>query len=114
MRLTVTGRPVELDPDVDLSAYRIVQEALTNVAKHAAGAFTDVHVDRRGTWIDLTIADDGGHGASDPTSGDGAGHGLRGIRERAELYGGTAEAGPQRRGWRVHARLPARALEPAA
>jgi signal transduction histidine kinase len=113
VRLTVTGRPVELDPDVDLSAYRILQEALTNVAKHASGAFADVHVDRRGTWIDLTIADDGGDGASDPTSGDGAGHGLRGIRERAELYGGTAEAGPQRRGWRVHARLPAREPEPA-
>ena len=114
VRLTVTGRPVELDPDVDLSGYRIVQEALTNVVKHATGAYADVHIDRRGTFVDILVADNGGQGASDPTSGDGSGHGLRGIRERAELYGGTAKAGPQRRGWRVEARLPARALEPAA
>jgi signal transduction histidine kinase len=112
-RLTVTGRPTELDPDVDLSAYRIVQEALTNVVKHAASARTDVHIDRRGTFVDIVIEDDGGQGASDPTSGDGSGHGLRGIRERAELYGGSAQAGPLRRGWRVEARLPARVAEPA-
>ena len=113
VRLTVTGRPVELDPDVDLTGYRIVQEALTNVVKHAAGAFTNVHVDRRRTFVDLVVENEGGRGPSDPTSGDGDGHGLRGMRERAELYGGTAQAGPTRRGWLVEARLPARALEPA-
>lgn len=91
--LTVTGDPGVLPAGLDLSAYRILQEALTNVRRHAAGATArvDVVVDPR--RLQLRVADTGGPGVSDG-AGD-AGHGLVGIRERVALYGGALEAGPQ-------------------
>jgi signal transduction histidine kinase len=97
------GTPVELAAGVDLSAYRIVQEALTNALKHAGPARARVRVSFAADHLDLEVVDDGpGTG-----SGGGSGHGLVGIRERAELYGGRVEAGQcPEGGYAVRARLP--------
>jgi signal transduction histidine kinase len=85
--LRVEGDRRELSPGVDLSAYRIVQEGLTNALKHAKGANAEVVVRYVDSCVELEIADDGpGIGKT-----DGQGHGLVGMRERAALYGGTLE-----------------------
>ncbi|MDO0928050.1 histidine kinase [Streptomyces sp. TG1A-8] len=96
----------ELPAAVDLAAYRIVQEALTNVRKHAgAGARAEVSVVRVGPDIEVTVLDDGPGGAAAP--GDGGGHGLLGMRERVTALGGTLTTGPRYGGgFRVHAILP--------
>jgi signal transduction histidine kinase len=106
--LTVTGTPTAMPPGAELTVYRIVQEALTNTLKHAAGP----------TWISVTIAycpgsvevdvrDDGAPGGHVPPDPGTAGHGLTGMRERAAVYGGAVCAGPgPSGGWQVHARLP--------
>jgi signal transduction histidine kinase len=101
--LFVEGEPIELPPGVDLSAYRIVQEALTNALKHAGPATARVVVRYGKNDLELEIADTGlGAGAS-----DGEGHGLVGMRERASLYGGKIDAGPRDGGgFAVKARLP--------
>jgi signal transduction histidine kinase len=101
--LTVMGEPIELPPGVDLSAYRIVQEALTNALKHAGPAIAWVVVRYGKNDLELEITDTGpGTAAS-----DGEGHGLVGMRERVSLYGGRLEAGPrQGGGFAVRARLP--------
>ena len=93
---------------VDLAAYRIVQEALTNASKHAAGARAQVVVRYQRHAVEVEIADDG-RGAAPPRTRPriGDGHGLIGIRERVALYGGTLDAGRRPSGgFRVHARLP--------
>jgi signal transduction histidine kinase len=98
--LDVRGERRSLPAGLDLAAYRIVQEALTNAIKHAPGAATTVTV----AWGDdlaLEILDDG-RGSST----DAAGHGLAGMRERVRLHGGEFEAGPCDAGWRVRATLP--------
>jgi signal transduction histidine kinase len=101
--LTVEGEPRPLPQSVDLSAYRIVQEALTNVVKHAGRAHTTVTLGYRPGALELTIADTGD---GPPSRGPG-GHGLVGMRERAALFGGTLVAGPRDgRGFEVHASLP--------
>lgn len=101
--LRVEGEPRSLPPGVDLSAYRIVQEALTNALKHAGPARADVVVRYSDDGVELEIADDGpGTG-----KGGGSGHGLVGMRERVALYGGTLESGKQDGGgYFVRARLP--------
>ena len=98
------GEPRPLPPGVDLAAYRIVQEALTNVLKHAGPAHARVTVRYGDRDVGLEIVDDGrGQGLN----GDGGGHGLVGMRERVALYGGTLEAQPAPGGgFRVQARLP--------
>jgi signal transduction histidine kinase len=101
--LAVEGEPIELPPGVDLSAYRIVQEALTNALKHAGPATARVVVRYRENDLELEIADTGA-GAS---ASDGEGHGLAGMRERVSLYGGKIEAGPRDGGgFAVRARVP--------
>ena len=101
--LSVEGEPTELPPGVDLSAYRIVQEALTNALKHAGPATARVVVRYRENDLELEIADTGA-GAS---ASDGDGHGLAGMRERVSLYGGKIETGPRDGGgFAVRARLP--------
>ncbi len=91
-----------LTPGLSLAAYRIVQEALTNVMKHAAATSVTVRVDREGDSLDISIDDDG-RGITRSSGG----HGLRGIRERAELYGGTLDVAQSSRGGvRIAARLP--------
>jgi signal transduction histidine kinase len=98
----VEGSQRPLSPTVDLSAYRIIQEALTNTIKHAGAEHARVSV-RYGTDLELEIRDDG-HGAAD---GDYAGHGLTGMRQRVAMLGGTVEAqSPTTGGYRVTARIP--------
>jgi signal transduction histidine kinase len=88
---------------VQSTAYRIVQEALSNVAKHARPAIATVSVRRSGDALAVEVRD---NGTANGARGDG-GHGLQGMRERAELCGGTLEAGPAPDGgWVVSARLP--------
>lgn len=101
VRLTIQGQARSLPPGAQLAAYRIVQEALTNVRKHAAGA-TGASVTLRydADGIDVEIGDDGHAG------GGVAGHGITGMRERAIAYGGSIAAGPgPGGGWLVRARL---------
>jgi signal transduction histidine kinase len=104
IELAVEGEPRPLAQSVDLSAYRIVQEALTNVVKHAGPAHTTITLGYRPDALELTIADSG-NGAAAPASPGG--HGLVGMRERAALFGGTLTAGPRDgRGFEVRASLP--------
>jgi signal transduction histidine kinase len=92
---------------VDLSAYRIVQEAVTNVIKHAPGARVHLLVRRTDRAIDVIVVDDGPGAIPNPTGGQG----LIGMRERAALIGGYLTAGPALGGgFRVHAKLPVEAL----
>jgi signal transduction histidine kinase len=110
-----TGQPRAYGTAVEFSAYRIVQEALTNVTKHAVGARTRVEVGHGDGALTITVSDDGGRGgeAARGSSGErpgpgGAGLGLPGMRERAGLLGGTLSAGPgPDGGFTVTARLPA-------
>ena len=103
------GQAATVPAGVDLSAYRIVQEALTNTLRHARATSAEVTVRYGADAVEVDVRDDGR--AAMPANGDGEGeargHGLVGMRERALLLGGTLEAGPQPRGgYRVYARLP--------
>lgn len=101
--LEVVGEPVDVPPGVDLSAYRIVQEALTNVIKHAGGARAIVRLDYAADALGVVISDDG----TQAVNGAGTGHGLIGIRERVSVVGGEVETGPgEHGGFAVRARLP--------
>jgi signal transduction histidine kinase len=92
-----------LPPGVDVSAYRIVQEALTNALKHAAGAPVLLVVRYREGGVELEVENDG----TGAQSGHRGGHGLEGMRERVAVFGGTLEAAPRvDGGFRVLARLP--------
>jgi signal transduction histidine kinase len=104
VELRIEGEPVHVPAGVDLSAYRIVQEALTNVVKHAGDATAEVVIRYRAHTLELDVVDDG-HGHAPGINGSG--HGLIGMRERAALYGGTLDAGPRDgSGFAVRARLP--------
>lgn len=104
VRLRVEGRPAHLPAGVDLSAYRIVQEALTNVVKHASATSAEVVLCFGARALELDVLDDGLGAAA---SVNGGGHGLIGMRERVALYGGTIDTGPRiGGGYAVHARLP--------
>jgi signal transduction histidine kinase len=103
VELEVAGDPRELPPGVDLAAYRVVQEALTNALKYAGPAHAWVGVHWNEGELELEIANDG-RGDGD---GDGGGHGLAGMRERVSLYGGDIESGARDGGgYVVRARLP--------
>jgi signal transduction histidine kinase len=108
VKLQVNGTQPQLPAGVDLSAYRIVQEALTNVVKHAGSARAQVVVGYGDQEITVEVTDDG-LGVTAPV-GDGrvrVGHGLIGMRERVQVFGGELEAGPRPGGgFRVAARLP--------
>ena len=106
IELTVEGQPRPLGPGVDLSAYRIIQEALTNVVKHAVGANTKVTLVYRAHEIEMTIVDTEGQARTTLLQQPSAGHGVIGMRERAALFGGrlTAELLPD--GFKVTATLP--------
>ena len=102
--LRIEGEPRQVAPGVDLSAYRIVQEALTNALKHAGPARARVTVRYGDSELDIEIADDGAGAADDVPAG---GHGLVGMRERVALFGGDLAAGRRRGGGdAVRARLP--------
>jgi signal transduction histidine kinase len=101
--LSVEGKPTELPPGVDVSAYRIVQEALTNVVKHAGPATATVVVRYGRRAVEVEVTDDGRGSVNGSTNG----HGLVGMRERIELHGGTLEVGGRKTGgFAVKARLP--------
>jgi signal transduction histidine kinase len=103
VQLRVEGERHDLSRAVDLSAYRIVQEGLTNALKHAHAAHAEVTVRYRPLELELEVRDDG----RGPTAGDGFGHGLIGIRERVTIYGGEMSAGPENgSGFVLSARLP--------
>jgi signal transduction histidine kinase len=115
--LTVTGRRRTLSPGVDLTAFRIVQEALTNCLKHAGPARASVSVDFGDRLLSLVVTDDGrgvvpapasGHATLGGRSGgQSGGHGLIGMRERVAVFGGSLWAGPRRGGgYDVIAQLP--------
>ncbi len=103
VEVAIEGEPVELPPGVDVSAYRIVQEGLTNALKHAEGARAWVTVTYGAEAVDLAIVDDGGgHG-----SVNGGGYGLAGMRERVAIYGGRLESGARPEGgYALRVRLP--------
>ncbi len=133
--LSVEGVPRQLAPDVSLALYRVAQEALTNAAKHAPGATTEVDLAFVDGQVRLAVRNGpGGEPANgepangeppngepangEPANGEGqttngklahsgAGYGLQGIRERVLLLGGQVEAGPAGNGWRVEAEVPA-------
>ncbi|WP_400994268.1 sensor histidine kinase [Agromyces sp. GXQ0307] len=92
----------DLSAGRQLAVYRVVQEALTNIRRHARASTASVAIDRADDRVDITVTDDGAM----PDLERPAGHGLLGMRERVALYGGTLEAGPEPSGWRVHASLP--------
>ena len=105
VELEVEGIPNGIPPGIDVSGYRIVQEALTNVLKHAGPAVARVDVRYAADAVEITVADDGSGGLT----GAGTGNGLLGITERVAVVGGEIDAGPQPDGgFVVHARLPYR------
>ncbi|MFE0460323.1 sensor histidine kinase [Kitasatospora sp. NPDC058965] len=111
-RVRAAGLPVEVEldlptepllPGIDLAAYRVVQEALTNTLKHAIGARARVTIGHRDGWLELTVRDTGGEPNSETAGG---GRGLIGLRERLAVYHGTLEAGPTvTGGYLINARL---------
>ncbi|MBA2463451.1 MAG: sensor histidine kinase [Nocardioidaceae bacterium] len=105
--LDIDPATVTLPAAVTSTGYRIVQEALTNVVRHAGGSRASVRVVREDGQVVIVVSDDGRGDAPDLNTPDGTGHGVRGMRERAQAAGGTLEAGPQADGgWRVLATLP--------
>jgi signal transduction histidine kinase len=106
VELEVAGTPRSLAPGLELCAYRVVQEALTNVVKHAGGATAHVTISYGERDLQLEVTDDG----AGPSNGQPGGHGLAGMRERVALFAGELETGPGRGGgFRVRAGLSARA-----
>jgi signal transduction histidine kinase len=103
VELRIEGDPLELPAGLELTAYRLVQEGLTNALKHARAQHAEVLVRYDNGHVELTVTDDGtGDGG-----GESGGHGLVGMRERVSVYGGELEAGPQPEGgYRLRARLP--------
>lgn len=105
VRLAVRGDATALPAGVDLAAYRVVQEALTNVVKHAAGARADIAIDYRPKTLHIEVRDTGG--VPTPAAPQGNGRGLLGLRERLAVYGGALTAGPlPDGGYRVRAEIP--------
>lgn len=101
--MTVVGEPATLPAAVELAAYRIVQEALTNVVRHARASKVAIEVEYRSDAVSITVDDDG---PGNSGNSGGAGSGLAGMRERARTLGGTLEAVRVSGGFRVSCRLP--------
>ncbi|MET7488710.1 histidine kinase [Streptomyces sp. NPDC005538] len=105
VELTVSGAPRPLPAGVELAAYRVVQEALTNTVKHASGADASVRVSYGDDELHVEITDTGGRPGPAATTGNG--RGLIGLRERLAVYGGTLRTGPRPLGgYRVRALIP--------
>jgi signal transduction histidine kinase len=122
--LVTTGQQREVGSETKLALYRVAQEALTNIRKHAHPERVEMSLDYLPDEVSLTVADIGAEGVTAPgagsgggaagqigsagsgLSGDGSGYGLTGMRERAELLGGTLTAGPTGYGFRVQLRVP--------
>ena len=111
IELHVSGSPRELPPGLDLAAYRVIQEGLTNVMKHAGAAKTTIMLDYGDAVLQVEVADDGQPGPGTSPDGSavipGTGRGLLGLRERVTMYGGGFDAGRcPGGGWRIRARIP--------
>jgi len=105
-QVTVTGAEAELGTDARLTLYRVAQEALTNIRKHARASRVELHLAYEPRETRLIIEDFDGC-SQPPTPDGGTGYGLTGMRERAELLGGTLTAGPTDSGFRVELQVPA-------
>jgi signal transduction histidine kinase len=109
VELSTIGQPRPLPSGVELTAYRVVQEALTNTVKHAAGAAATVSVEYGTDELRVEVTDTGGTPTASASTGNR--HGLVGLRERLALYGGTLNTGPRLSGgYRVTALIPLEAL----
>jgi signal transduction histidine kinase len=105
VKLTVKGTKRQLSGIVDLSAYRILQEALTNTVRHAPKAEVSVSVDYRPSEVSIDVMN--GPGDLTAATGPGGGHGITGMQERVLAIGGRIDAGPDPDGgFHVHAVLP--------
>jgi signal transduction histidine kinase len=108
----MSGAERQLSPALELSVYRVIQEALTNVVKHAPGARAAVDLAVSAQQVRLEVADDGGPGEGPPASigpavSPSPGHGIMGMRERIGAFGGRLVTGPRaERGFRVVAEIP--------
>ena len=102
MDVATRQRPLRADPLVELAAYRVVQEALTNAARHQESPVAAVTVGADDGIVSVVVATTGRR-----TAGDDGGHGLVGMRERVEALGGQLLAGPTDEGWNITATLPA-------
>lgn len=100
--LRVEGEPSPLPPALDVAAYRVVQEGLTNVRKHSGADRADVVLRYRQNLVEVEVLD-AGEGSG---GGEGSGHGLAGIRERTAILGGEFVAGPRERGFALKVSLP--------
>lgn len=104
VELTSEGEPRPLSPGAELCAYRVAQEALTNVLKHAPDSAAALVLRHADEWLELLVSNSA---AAAPASADSSGHGLIGMCERAKMYGGTVESGPRPEGgFQVVLRLP--------
>ncbi|MFG3282410.1 sensor histidine kinase [Streptomyces sp. NPDC048111] len=106
-RVQVTGERRALPAEASGAVRRVAQEALTNVRKHAPGALVTVRLEYLAGEVALEVRDSGGRGRAGELAVSGSGYGLLGMRERAELLGGTLEAGPEEEGFVVRLRVPA-------
>jgi signal transduction histidine kinase len=105
VELQMSGADRQLSPALELSVYRVIQEALTNVVKHAPGARAAIDLAVSASHVRLEVADDGGPAGRQ--AGLGTGHGITGMRERIGAFGGRLAAGPGAdRGYRVIAEIP--------
>jgi len=107
VNLHVEGEPLPLPAGVDLTAYRLVQEGLTNAIKHADARHAEVCVRYDRDHVEIEVSDDGRGALGAAPAPNGSGHGLVGMRERVSIYGGQLEAGPRAGGgFRLRARIP--------
>jgi signal transduction histidine kinase len=103
VQLRTEGVPADVGQSIELAAYRVVQEALTNAVAHAGPCTVTVTLSYRSDALEVDVADNG----TAPGGTAGGGYGLAGLRERVALLGGTLEAGPRAGGgFRVHALIP--------
>ncbi|MFG2493794.1 sensor histidine kinase [Streptomyces caniferus] len=107
VRLEVAGEGRALPAEAGLAVRRVAQEALTNVRKHAPGARVSVRLEYARDDVGLEVRDFGGCGKAGDLANSGSGYGLLGMRERAELLGGTLDSGPDQEGFVVRLRVPA-------
>lgn len=103
----MSGACRPLGPEVTLALYRVAQEAITNVVKHAPGATAAISLAFGDSAVSLSVTNDLPRANGSPLSSTGGGHGIQGIKERVLLLGGRVEAGPADGGWRVLAEVPA-------
>jgi signal transduction histidine kinase len=112
--LDVDGTPRNLDAAVELTAFRVVQESLTNVIKHAGSGHASVSVHYTSDTVEVEVVNTGQTAPSGAPLGGSGGHGLIGLRERTHLVGGTLEFGPGADGFTVRAVLPTHVLRDAS